>query len=247
MRAKLLFSLSAIAASVLLGSCKSNPVTTIPNGSINGTVTLVGNGTGPLSSSAGVTAALDGTNYSAQTDSNGFWHIDNVAPGNYDVVVSKAGFGACRVYGVTVEGPGTAHVDDGMYIGIAPTDIPTIKSVTIANGALSIEGGGAVIFFDRNPNMQPGDAHTASTYTEGLKPLPSLDSGTTTAFSIQSLHNVGLPSGSTVYISSSDADIFGYSRNYDIINQGTYYDPVHNVLRLISPGPRSNVIAITMP
>jgi hypothetical protein len=237
-----------IAASTMFGSCKSNSVATLQDGSITGTVRLVGNGTGSIYNPAGVTASLDGTNYSAQADSNGIWRIDNVAPGNYDVAVSKPGFGTCRVYGVTVEGPGTAHLDDGMYIGIAPTDTPTISNVIVANGELSmVVSLGGNIFFDRDPNVQPGDVHTAVSGIGGLNPIAFHDSSSSIAFSIESLHNAGLPAGTTIYISASDADMFGYFRNYSIDGQGMYYDPVHNVYRLISPGPRSNVTAIKIP
>src|SRR5579872_2346899 len=110
MKATLRISLASfvlvLMSNLFLASCKqtSDPGTLQP-GSITGVVSLWDSAE-PLGSSAGVTITLDNSSYTTLSDSTGHWTIANVAPGNYNVTVSKAGFGLCRAFGVTVEGPG---------------------------------------------------------------------------------------------------------------------------------------------
>src|SRR5690242_15062578 len=99
---------------VFLNSCSSSssPNSTSAPGSLTGSVALgreIG-GSSPINyaNSSGVTVSLDGTSISTKTDSTGYWKLDNVAAGNYDVTITKAGFGLTRIYGVYIGGPGTA-------------------------------------------------------------------------------------------------------------------------------------------
>jgi hypothetical protein len=204
-----------------------------------------------LSTSAGVTVSLDGANYTTQTDSAGFWEIGNVSPGNYNVTVSKTGFGLIRAYGVTIEGPGMAYVSPQMTLGIAPSTVPVLSNVVIAprkdsgvvtNDSLlsgDYSGGANMFFIDNSPNVQPGDAHMLLEYgTEG---------GNHFDYSLSNLRSAGIKSGMTVYLSACElnwSSVWIYGGGY---SSGTYYDPVDNSTRFISPGPRSNVVAITIP
>jgi carboxypeptidase family protein len=255
---KLLSSLfSVIVFSLLVSSCsQSNSVSNVQSGSITGLTMLVGNGTGNLPSSAGITVSLDNSNYSAQTDSAGHWEINNVAPGNYNVAFSKSGFGMCRIYGITIEGPGTAYLD-GISLGIASTISPTVSNVSISTGtdgkpmlAWTAPPPNSQTFFfvDLDSTVQPGSQHALSEVCRGIDQTPG-DSDSTTAsdkfgFSVASLYNAGIPSGTKVYLSGSNINNYCSATS---ACSGSYYDPVHNAYLAISPGPRSNVVALTIP
>ena len=257
---RLLSSLfSIIVFSALVSSCnQSSTPGDVQPGSITGKVQLVDNAGNWQASSAGVTIVLDKSNYSTQTDSAGRWEIDNVTPGNYDIVVSKPGFGLCRAYGVPIAGPGMSNIEP-MTIGIAPTVAPVLSNVAVTSTKedsagttmLSLTGefsGGTygpspIFFIDLNPNVQPGDSHTLW-YTAS-----EIGSSTQFAFSVAMLHAAGIPSGTIVYISASQANFYSVWQGHSAgpISSGTYNDPYDNSTRLISPGPRSNVVAVTVP
>jgi hypothetical protein len=151
-----------------LASCgKTSSPSDVQAGSVSGVTVLVDSVGNRLSTSAGVSVSLDGSNYTTQTDSAGFWEIGNVSPGNYNVTVSKTGFGLIRAYGVTIEGPGMAYVSPQMTLGIAPSTVPVLSNVVIAprkdsgvvtNDSLlsgDYSGGVNMFFIDNSPNVQP--------------------------------------------------------------------------------------------
>ena len=242
----------------LLMSCKqaSNPSSVQP-GSVTGVASLW-DSAGPMASSVGVTVALDNSNYSTQTDATGFWKIDNVSPGNYNITVSKSGFGLCKAYGITIEGPGTASLSPQMTFEAAATDAPVISnlaihqggdtgSVTSVVGAISVDNNNSsitpVIFMDLSPNVQPGDAHTLFQLWRANEYINNQF-----GWSVDAIHQAGIPSGTTVYISASEVN-FGsvWHPGGAGISSGSYSDPVDNSIHFITPGSRSNVIAVTIP
>jgi hypothetical protein len=233
----------------LLVSCKQtgNP-SDVQSGSITGIASLW-DSAGPMTSSAGVMVTLDNSNYTTKTDSTGFWEIDNVAPGNYNVTVSKPGFGLCHAFGVTVEGPGTATVAPTMTFGIEPTTPLVLTNVAVTHGDSLLTGefsGGndnsgsgedflSLIFLDLTPNVQPADVHA-----QWLQPQ-SNENSNQFAFSL-----AGIPSGTTVYISGCQANFTSVWHPGGFIGSGTYTDTLGST-HFISPGPESNVVAITIP
>jgi len=241
----------------LLSSCKqnSNP-TDVQPGSVTGVASLW-DSVGPMASSAGVTVVLENSNYTTQTDATGFWKIDNVSPGNYNITVSKSGFGLCKAYGVTVEGPGTASVTPTMIFEAAPTDVPAISNMTIHQGdtgsltsvlgAISVSNNNSsimpVIFMDLSPNVQPGDAHKLFQLWRAYE-YTSNQFG----WSVDAIHQAGIPSGTTVYISASEVNFASvWHPGGEAISSGSYTDPVDNSIHFITTGPRSNVVAVTIP
>ncbi len=254
--------LFVLAFGAFLSSCKqaSNPSSVQP-GSVTGVVSLW-DSAGPMPSSAGVTIALDSSNYTTQSDSAGLWAINNVAPGNYNITVSKTGFGLCRAYGVTIEGPGTASVTPEMTFGVASTEAPVISNLaittadtapysnTMLTGAISSwnnnssgnEDNMPVIFIDLSPNVQPGDTHTLWKIW-----IPSENINNQFGWSMGVIHQAGITSGTTVYVSASEVNFTSVWHPGGGISSGTYNDPLDNSTRFISPGPKSNVIAATIP
>ncbi|MEP7233681.1 MAG: carboxypeptidase-like regulatory domain-containing protein [Ignavibacteriota bacterium] len=265
----------------------SNPnSTTSLNGSITGTVSLgreLGSSPNTFSSSAGVTVSLDGTSLSATTDSSGFWKLDNVPSGNYDVTITKSGFGLTRNYGVAISGPGTTYIPR-IYLGELPSQAPELISANVATINWTDTGkqkqrvelqvqwktpydrsySDICIFLDKNNTVQPADVHfytTLSSTTGGNLQqewlgfswgdsrdpiLHSTEFEGVVACPIETLHAHGIASGTTIYVSLSQYDPYGIN-GVAPNNKATYYDPVNNQNRIISPSPRSNVVAVTIP
>ncbi|GEM_PF-3195608 len=237
----------AILFAVVFTSCKQSgsPGST---GSVEGTVTLVDSAFNRLGSSAGVTVALEQSKYSTQTDASGHWRIDNVTAGNYNVALSKPGFGSLTAYGVTIAGPGTSYLTPQMYFGSEPAYAPVVSNVAIAQedsgstkvlkGNISGDPYSIVVFLDHDSTSQPGDVHELWNF-----PRPAGQF----SISAAALHQAGFPSGTIAYLTAVDADFASVWQQGGPVSSGTYYDPNANASRLISPGPRSNVVVVTVP
>jgi hypothetical protein len=59
---------------------------------------------------AGSMVAVEGTNFSATTDSLGHWRIGNLPAGTYDLSFSRSGYAPHRVIGFQFVGGGTAYL-----------------------------------------------------------------------------------------------------------------------------------------
>jgi hypothetical protein len=278
-----LLSICSVILLVAVSGCDSvsvnSPASSMP-GSITGVVSLGkqldAHSPNNFANSAGVTVSLDGTSLSTITDSSGFWKFDNIPSGNYDITITKSGFGLTRMYGVAVGGPGTAHIPR-VNLGELPSQAPELISATTVTIAEPDTGqphqrqdlqirwktpydrsySGLTIFMDKTALVQPADLHFYSTLNgSGLQEWLGWFFGGDGNFSntyngqiscpIETLHAHGITSGMKIYITLAQWDpypINGEAPNTKV----TYYDPVHNQNRLISPSPRSNVVEVTMP
>ncbi|HWF45030.1 MAG TPA: hypothetical protein VG537_10345, partial [Candidatus Kapabacteria bacterium] len=112
---------------------------------------------------------------------------------------------------------------------------------------LDVNYHGICIFIDKDSSKQPGDVHWLSSI-DGVGPISwsGIWYDTAIVCPVSALHTAGISSGTTIYLSLAQFDPYPINgaENY---NHAYYYDPVHNQNRLISPSPRSNVIAITIP
>jgi hypothetical protein len=119
---------------------------------------------------------------------------------------------------------------------------------------------GLTIFMDNNASVQPADVHFYSSLNGNgfLDWLGWYESNIADSLPhsnphdgliscpIETLHAKGITSGTKIYISLAQFD--PYPINGQAPNTlATYYDPIHNQNRLISPSPASNVVSLTMP
>ena len=183
---QLLGSFCLIILFAVVSGCSTPNSPASSGGSITGIVTL-GSQIGTSSqktfaSSAGASISLDGTSLSTLTDSSGFWKIDNVPAANYDVTITKSGFGLTRIYGVAIGGPGTAYIPR-VALGDLPSKAPELVSAKIVTVVWTDSGtvhqredlqirwktsydrsySGLAIFMDKDASVQPGDVHFYST------------------------------------------------------------------------------------
>jgi hypothetical protein len=79
---------------ISLIGCKGDPGPAGPllTGSISGKTVLVDDSGNWQSNSSGITVSLEGTLYSAVSDSSGFWQLNNIPTGIYIISMYKAGF-----------------------------------------------------------------------------------------------------------------------------------------------------------
>src|ERR1035441_7339748 len=98
-----------LLAALSIQSCREQP-TAPGTATIKGqawTAQWLGNNVTPFS---GITVSLDGTNISSVTDDSGYYELDNVPSGTYNVTLSKPGYGSIRWYGREVQGGGNAPI-----------------------------------------------------------------------------------------------------------------------------------------
>ncbi len=121
--------LSSILALTLLGACKS-PTTIVENdiGIMQGKVALFAN-CNSVSDASGVTVSIEGTAFSATTNTQGDWTINNVPAGIYNILITKPGFDTDLIAQDQFSGAGTQFLENG---GIR-SESPLLDSVLISS------------------------------------------------------------------------------------------------------------------
>ncbi len=222
----------AITMLAWMGGCKT---TTSPGmtGSFAGMV-MLSDTTGIIADFSGTTVSIDGTSFITSTNSIGQWIISGVPEGQYNITASKPGFGTFHWY--------EQQLLNGT-LNLQPAELARLKSFT---PKLSYAGWGSgalnfnvqitsdsmqnmVGYCDIDSTTQPSAPHfaTANYVYWGNGGLGS--------FSYEVLREAGAQSGQTLYVSAS------------VVGGGSFFDPAHNETRWASTGPKSNVIAVTMP
>jgi hypothetical protein len=245
-------SLLFFAVVALLGMSACQQITNSPRmtGTIAGRVLLFDSTHAVLTDFSGITVSIDNTNRSMTTGPDGSWQFDNVDEGTYDLVASKAGFGAYHYYQELVN---HGRIDNSaVALSEMPAYRPALDSATWMTWGNSVvlnvpkdysmlpSGIAIAGYCDLSPNAQPNDAHlmTASN-------LDSRDGGGI-YFSRVDLLAAGARPGQTLYISA--ANVFSYSAGYSSRYATSFSDPHHNYTTdYASNGPKSNVIVVTMP
>jgi hypothetical protein len=220
-------------------SCGSSNSPTI-SGSFAGTVALYDSTFEALSNFSSTNVVIDGTSFSTSTDPNGHWEINGVPQGLYDITASKSGYGTFHWYQQPMVG-GVLDLKPAEIANMS-TKTPVISSVTSSGGYWTIiiqpyNSGFLAAYCDVDSTTQPSEAHLATNVfaqSDGY-------------FSYSDLRAGGAQSGETLYFSTST--IF-YDDEYASLGEtfsSSFFDPYHNETRWASTGPRSNVIAVTMP
>ncbi len=239
---------SLVGAIVILGGCSQTSTPgNVSSGAIRGSVSLVDETGQMLPNFAGVTITLDSTSFSTTTDSTGGWYITGIPAGNYDVTISKPGFGFAYATAIPIAGPATADLGY-LVLGEVPDQPPVIDTayfLTKDSGGISNPLSLNVNFshtptmafelcLDFTPNVAPESQLHASTYYDNNAPAADLSLGMN---QLQAMDAV-FASGTTIYISAA------------YVNPHSEWEaPSIGSLDLewISFGSKSNVIAIKMP
>lgn len=219
----------------------------LPMGTILGRVRVIDTNDHSLNS-ASVTVILDGTAIQSVTDSNGIFRISNVPAGSYNVTITKPGFGTCRVFEVTALGPATTVIPE-LTLGQAYRATVRLDSAqggdTVSHQYFTLLGtstirdaAGVIVFLDLDSAVSLDQKHWAQ-FTGNLQ----------TGLSIVATERdpLSLPSGTKLYASAAFFNLYSSSEDgSQSAASGCYYDPIEDVNRYISLGPRSNVLTLIL-
>jgi len=214
--------------------CKT---TTSPtnSGSFAGRVLLYDTTGAVLPDFSGTIVTLDGSSFRTMTDSLGKWVINGVPEGQYNITATKSGFGTFHWYEQQIVG-GKLDVQTAAIATMPYCPIVLLSTqwdhgnldFQVSSGDSGLPVGG---YCDLDSNTQPSQPHFATS--------------TGQFFSIRALQAAGAKSGQTLYISASS--VFDLDNQFTNIVAITFFDPSLNEWRWASTGPKSNVIAVTMP
>ncbi|HEY3875938.1 MAG TPA: carboxypeptidase-like regulatory domain-containing protein, partial [Candidatus Kapabacteria bacterium] len=182
----------------------------------------------------GVQVVLEGTDFSAVTDSTGHFEIKNVPSGNYTMKWSMPGYGDVRDIGVDIQGGGNTPV----YITCNgnPTPLrhisPLVTTLQTAFFTDSVYAGSSivlkgtytdpqyfanyrdaiVIYFSHHSDVSPIDNHyddfyyaPAATFTDGYGGMDTITHTFQLGYSSIELSFMSFQSGDSIYIATYGA------------------------------------------
>ena len=221
----------------------------LPTGSVAGSVTL-NNGTGGVANPsgainpAGVLISIDGTTFSATTDSNGRYLIANIPQGAYDITFSKIGYETFKLIDATVLA-GTTPAEEETVDLFAPC-VNAVTTLAVQNYILS----GKII-----PSFLPNSQQNIAIYYSSSNAVSSSNynfvqfwgqtNDSTFSYEIGGLYSM-YSSGSTVYIVAYAC--YGLNFSPANNNSSSYTSPATGkaIFSGLSATP-SNVVSVTLP
>ena len=255
---KIKLILSSILALTLLGACKS-PTTIVVNndvGTIQGKV-VVNVNCSPLSNASGTTVHIEGTAFSATTDSLGDWTLNNVPAGIYNIMITKPGFDTDLITQDQFSGAGTQFFENGSISSALPLlDSVLITSIQITKKD-SVEYRDSVVNLKDSLGHWTGDSTIYYIYdTVGYEYSLSITftmNGPDSAISfVPTLKDV------TPDSSNLNQDYMNFSqaattilRNQNLVRSGIIYSWLwaypQGVYQPGSPRPGDNIVVTTTP
>jgi len=217
MKKYVLHSLVVLLFGVSLISCsKKDSTPAVPtSGNLFGTIQTWDDKTTSTSDMAGVTITITNlANKSTTTDAQGKYSFANLPYDQYDIEISKTGYGTHKVFGIT-------HSYDPAASPVGTTQIPNIsfgKNSTTTVTALAVNGNnvlgepGVSFSYTVNPTPTPASrafvryflsraADVSPTKYVAASAVVNFSNGSAiTGFSTSQLVGMGFASGQTVYV-----------------------------------------------
>jgi hypothetical protein len=184
---------------------------------------------------SGIVVRIEGSSFLTTTDSLGFWKIENIPAGTYNISATKNGFGLDRMCGVVISGPGITdlRIVRSFRLNERVHWTPTLYRDSGSNSLAffaGIWGLGVDYVVDRRSDVRAEDSHSyivdPATFCEDECSVNEND-----------LFNAGFERGQTVYVS---AIANGAPKN-------RYWDSETGGWKIVNPGLKSNVIAVVLP
>jgi hypothetical protein len=259
---KLLIFFSFLFLISVFGCKNSQPTTPLQTGDLKGTVGLIDLHGNEISDRSGVFVQVEGTGFSALSDSAGNWIIHNLPTQTYSVSFSKTNYGTVRNTSFSYIGGGTVSYGARVYLYQPVNFTITLDSVSAVfdspdhwnnYGYLSGHISGAVldsaivqayVFFGTSPNITFGDT---STWFGGLlwdnsRPIPLIKKGKDFFFETKNWEICGpegwQKSGMTIYLQG-----FAMTMKYS----PKYYDVMTDKWIYPNPPPSSNIMSVKIP
>ncbi len=231
-----------------MSACRENSSSPNGSGTIAGRVILFDSTGAVLTDYSGIQVSIDGTSNLMITDSTGDWEFSNLSDGIYDVTATKPSFGTFHWYEQNVNG---GRLDEStVAIAEMPLFTPRISMANFPGQELVVyiagadSGGiptGTTIagYCDLDSTIQPSAPHLMVSTSTETSNEGDID------FSYYDLLAAGVRPGQKLYLTTSNVFVSYYVGTGF---QSTFVDPSHNAeVRFASTGPRSNVVAFTMP
>ncbi|NAS13488.1 carboxypeptidase-like regulatory domain-containing protein [Poritiphilus flavus] len=198
------------------GSSNPTPATA---GDISGSVNLYDSGTTQLSG-ADMTITVEGTSplITTTTDANGEFTLSEVPFGTYTIAYSKTGYGTFKQFNIAHNNENGTSITVAPSLGqLSPTEVLSVD-ITINTNEVEIEKSldpPASSNDRRYFRIFFGSDDTVSN-TNFVAVAPTLETGSepsTTTYSVSELMDLGLQSGSTVFVRVYGDSFFGNSYN----------------------------------
>jgi hypothetical protein len=253
MRILSVFFLSVLVLSPFLAGCGEEEPMTGPlllSGNFTGFVTLIDSNGSRLKDLSGVKVSIDGTSFSAMTDSLGKWNINEISTGIYTINYSKPSYGIYKAMNQGFVGGGTLFLNP-VTLAQPPVFTVTIdsektltdsNSIYIAGNATGVQGMGfsrVLIAIGASPDVSANDASKYLYATSTIVWSNSLMIGT--HINKNDLDFAGLTSGTIMY-----AVLYPLS-NGSSHAYTSYLDQNNGRLVYTSLGPPSAVVPVTIP
>jgi Carboxypeptidase regulatory-like domain len=235
---------------VIVGSDTTGPAGT---GSITGSVALIkANGLQPAERES-VAVSIDGTQFSAITDSIGAWSIPNLGPGTYNFSFSRAGYDTARAVQVGFTGTGskslgTTNLCQAPSFNVSnlwhwvSADTNRIRLGIKLDTTLSDSNAPyrVFLFFGTDSFVSSNPSHYAAVSTNNVMIFQNGVDSTSIILTAQTLVNFGFVEGNAVYIAA-------YAANAGSANSA-YTDPATGRAVYVNINPvGSNVVKVVVP
>ncbi len=154
-----------------LAGCSDSNNSTVSNsddgltGDLIGKIALVDHNGKPIVNNSGALVQIDGTSYSAVTDSNGDWTIHNLPSRTYSLSISKDGFVTFRDFSYAFLGGGTTRYFYRYFYYYTFYEFPAVPLKEFAQYSVTLD---AVIL----PNMFHSDSSTGVCYCHTSSNVP---------------------------------------------------------------------------
>jgi hypothetical protein len=188
----------------------------------------------------GVTVSLFSTNFKTETDSAGFWTINDIPAGTYTVLYSKEGFGTLKNIAFQFNGNGEVFTPT-VYFSRQLTNTFIIADPIASNNYFGINVRNSLNKFESLYIVVIGsDSVLKYDDNHNLISLVSVDE--TPRDSNFKSHYMPLPSGR--FYSGKKYYVCVYARGGDA---GSYYDPETDQIIYVNVGPKSNTLSFIIP
>ncbi len=212
---------AALAVVMALSSCKkqagpagadgtqgpSGPALT---GNLKGYITNYDvSGVKMLNNLSGDTVKIDGTSTMAVTDANGMYTFSGITTGNYNLSISKAGFGNTKIQNISFTG-GTNDLYRNANISKTPTTnvtnvtaitttLATINNITISGSVTPQPYAQTVIIFVGNPGALSTSAASGNNINYYTLNVAANNTSFTKNIPTYEFYDVNYASGNTAY------------------------------------------------
>lgn len=205
---------------IVLSSCGSddNPTPQPSKGTISGTIDAYDDKTTSVADRSGFTVTLGSTGKSATTDAAGKFSFADVSYDNYDLVISKTGYGTFKVFGVALQSS-SVNIPT---ITMGAVSTTTVSNLTYNNNQYN-GGAGASYIYSTSPTptassrgytrafLSTANSVSNTNYSAFSAVRSNASNNVNGGFTADELYGFGFKSGQTVYLKLYGESLFSNS------------------------------------